>query len=474
MQLLDLPSELFDCIVDFLVGDVGPLYVAKYRLISHLFATEIQKKILTGIPLVAFSYEERRLPKTDQLHIATSIDNARFEQLFALHGGTIIRHEVLRHQKLSLPVIQHLKDLTETVLHIRGSATDELRKQYTFDICTALSSVFWKQLRWRIFLRDSSEVQAPSVENDLSAALAATGNIDLLLDLASSRPGCLTNDCSCLPTPIQAAAACGQVAIVQMISDHIAQETKANGSDALKLSRNVEDALTSATRKSQKQTAHLIFDLLDQVPRSRRGLRSSRFFESCIRHQDIGILRRIPMNLVKDRIGSEHGRFWTPITSRMDLLLREASCSVLRAMLDDKLFDPNDLGDTTPLAVAIRNHRYDLARVLLQYGAQVDGVPTYGHHVTALWHAAKEGFIGGGENRLPGIRFLLAHGANPDIYGDWRSPLRVAEKGWPDVYFLLRQAKEFGVDVALRSETWEQYEKMRGGEPHVDSIELSD
>lgn len=283
------------------------------------------------------------------------------------------------------------------------------------------------------------------------------------MEFARSRPEwCLTDDCSCLPSPLKAAAACGQVETVQWITNNLSGEAE-TAAFHLKFHPGVEAAFISAMRKGQKKTAHLLFDAIDQGRIERGGEWARRLWYRCVKYQDMGILRRIPVLMVKKWLAQEHHYPFGHMSSPMEILLREGSCSVLRALLEDKMFGPNEWDVVTPLTLAILNHRYDLARVLLQYGAHIDAVPSFGKQVTTLWHAAKEGFVGGGSERLPGICFLLKHGANPDIYGDWRSPLRAAEKGWPDVYFLLRQAKEFGVDVALRPETWEKYEKTKSG-----------
>ena len=404
---------------------------------------------------MAYSSKKRQTQWID-VYKAIAVDNARFEKLFAQHGGTIIAHEVFRRQKNPLPVIEHLKELTEAVLRLKGSATDELRKQYTLDICTALSSVFWKQLRWRLFLRDYSMIRPPSIQDDLPAALAATGNTKLLQDFTSPRKTYLTDTCSCLPSPFESAAACGQTEVTQMILE-LAINEPLHFSTQGRVRYCTMDALYFAVRKGQKQTADLIFD-------SRCGSPNLFvLFSQCISYQDIGLICKALT--YRKTISVPDTTLESPTIglteAQMLALFQSGSCSILRALLRDGFIDPNHWADTTPLTLAIQNHRYDLARVLLQNGAHVDGVPKVGTPLTPLWHAAKDGYVGYGSKSFPGVRFLLQHGADPDTQEDSRSPLRVAQNLWPDVCFLLQQAKDFGKDVALHPDTWKRYEQRR-------------
>jgi hypothetical protein len=373
-----------------------------------------------------------------------AIDNARFEKLFARHGGMIIAHEVIQRQKTPLPIITYLRELIDAVLQLEESAiTDELRKQYTMNICTALSSIYFKQVRWRLFLRDSSEIRRPSIEDDLPAALAATGKFQVLL---ARYPNRLVASCDCLPSPLEAAAACDRASIVQSILDGILKQ-------AMRDDRHFKTfaALMAAMRNSARQTGFILLDYILTNPRLAMG--STRLLKESVKHADAGFVMRI---LERRRQDSPPGGL-TTIEARH--VLKESSCSVLRTLLSRNYMEPNYLDDTTPLTLAIQNHRYDLAKTLLQAGAHVDGVPKTGKLVTALWHAAKMGYRGFGDNRLPGIRFLLQHGADPDIHGDWRSPLKVVEGIWSDAYCLLELAKRKKNDAALRPDAWREFGK---------------
>lgn len=148
------------------------------------------------------------------------------------------------------------------------------------------------------------------------------------------------------------------------------------------------------------------------------------------------------------------------------LILLVGTCSALRSLLENKYLDPNVMATTTPLILAIRNRRYDLARILLQYGADVNGVPTEGPPVTALCHAATRGYRGLSDKPFPSIRFLLEHGADPVRY--WRDPTQAL---WSDVEFLLQQAAEHGNEVALRRETWAKYQNAKSGQAETLIIE---
>jgi hypothetical protein len=431
-------------------------------------------QILKRQPLIAYSEDERNLPGPAERHMAIAIDNARFEKLFGGHGGTIIGHDVLRRQKNPLPIIQYLRKLTGAVLKLEeGPVTDELRKQYTIDICTAFSGIYFKQVRWRLFLRDSSEVKEPSIEDDLPAALAATGRTRLLLHIYAGAPNSLTAGGSCLPSPLEAAAACNQANLLRELLAPITEQEM-----TLERHSKIFSALVVAMRKSAHLSGRILLDHFFANPRLNTG--THRLLKEGVRHADSGFVELI---LDKRRQVQSLGPTISLTKPEIRHILKEASPSVLRFLLSSNYVDPNYLDDTTPLTFAVQNHRYDLAGVLLQHGAHVDGVPRTGKLLTALWHAAKMGYRGYGDNRLPGIHFLLQHGADPDIHGDWRSPLRVVEGVWVDAYSLLELAKEKGKDVALHPDMWREFGKSetmermststRNGTYDIDAVYLS-
>jgi hypothetical protein len=375
-----------------------------------------------------------------------AIENARFEKLFERHGGTIIGHEVIRRQKNPLPIITYLRLLTSAVLNLEeGSITDELRKKYIIAICTALSSIYYKQVRWRLFLRDNSEIQEPLIEDDLPAALAAVGKTQLLLNKYANNPKGLLASCSCLPSPLEAAAACEQATLVRKILEMMPERDIAGDRN-----RATPSAFLAAMRTCAPEAGNLLLQNLFLHPRHAMG--NARLLKESVKHADIGFVYRV----LQERARKDPKSGLT--TQEIRHVLKEATPSVLRTLLSHNYMDANYLGDTTPLTLAIQNHRYDLARVLLQHGANIDGVPATGKLVTALWHAAKMGFRGYGDNRLPGIRFLLQHDADPDIHGDWRSPLRAAE-GWVDAQFLLKLAQKRRKDAALHPDLWREFGK---------------
>jgi hypothetical protein len=426
----------------------------------ELFAHEIQEDILKRQPLIAYSENERNLPSPVDRHIFTAIDNARFEKLFAQHGGTIISHEALRRQKTPLPILEYLRTLTDAILEPEEiDLLGDFRKQYMVQICTALSSVYYKQLRWRLFLRDYSDLQEPDIEDDLPAALAATGKLTKLLELVADNPDRLRQSCSCLSSPLEAAAACDQVEVVKAIITTFS----ASDRETHKLSRPANGAgLIAAMRKGARLSGNV---LLDECILTSRVKNSSwlHLTKEVARHADNGFMKRL-LEMNKDNDGKIAGLK----KYEAEYVLQEGSCSVLRAIIQDGYLDPNGtVGDSTPLTLAIRHHRYDLARVLVQHGAYVDSIPNTGEPVTALWHAAKTGYRGYGDNVLPGVKFLLKNGADPDFGEDWRSPLQAVKMLWPDVGYLLQQAKDNGRDVALDPETWRKYQDRSAGEVRI-------
>jgi ankyrin repeat protein len=83
----------------------------------------------------------------------------------------------------------------------------------------------------------------------------------------------------------------------------------------------------------------------------------------------------------------------------------------------------------------LKSRRFDLVKLLLSNGAQIDAIINQEQGVTALWHAAN---CGNEED----VRFLLDHGADPESQRGWRSPMQVAkERGRQNIIELLLAAR---------------------------------
>lgn len=336
--------------------------------------------------------------------------------------------------------------------------TDDVRKRCTIQICAVLSSVYFKQLRYLLFIRSYAEIQAPSIIQDVPSALAATNQIALFLEWFQDNPDILWGG-SILPTPLVSASACGHVKILQEImqleGDQVNKTTNQTPTQENEKHRRktprYREALAAAMKKGQRETGQILLDhFLRRVSaRDPRSPRSRVLLMEAVKHVDAGFICEIRY---KKTVQEETLR---PNEIRQVLL--KGTCSVLRFLLENEYMDPNTLECTTPLTLAVHNHRYDLARILLQCGADINGVPQQGPPITALCCAATTGYRGYGDRLLPGVRFLLENGADP-VIRYWKNPRQTL---WSDVEFLLQQAAEHGNEVALRHETWSKYQDAK-------------
>ncbi|EUC28630.1 hypothetical protein COCCADRAFT_30149 [Bipolaris zeicola 26-R-13] len=448
MKIIELPCELVERIFEYLVSD---------------------EQILKRQPLIAYSEDRRKLRDPADRHITIAIDNARFDKLFAQHGNTIIGNEVLRRQQDdSLPGIKYLRDLVDAVLNLEESpVTDDLRKKYTMEICHAVSSRNAKGLRYLLFSNSPMTKMWPSVTFTLPSTLAATKQNARLMEQARDKPAILRIGRSVLPSPLETACACGNVDLVRQIlqleSDQTSKEAYGETSRRC-ISQQIPQlsdwvALCISMRMGQWETGKIFLDRFHAGPNVRtcRRFGTQRLLEEAIKYPDRGFVREILDQRQK------YGGCLTK--SEMRYIYSFGTPSVLRFLIEKEYIDPNFCGGKTPLRWAVYYQRYDLARVLLQYGARVDGVPLDGKPVTALCRAARTGYRGTSDKPLPGVRFLLENGADPALVEE--------QVPWPDAEFILQKAREHGNEVALRRETWEEYQRAKSGEREPVLIDLS-
>lgn len=469
MKIIELPCELVERIFEYLVSDVSPLFASQYRLVCRLFAHVIQEQILMRQPLIAYSEDRRKLGDPTDRHITIAIDNARFDKLFAQHGSTIIGNEVLRRQQDDLlPGIKYLRDLVDAVLSLEeGPVTDDLRKKYTMEISQAVSSRNAKGLRYLLFSNSPMTKTWPSVTFTLPSALAATKQNSRLIEHTRDNPAILRIGRSVLPSPLETACACGNVDLVQQIlqleSTRTLKEAYGETSRGC-ISQQIPQlsdwvALCISMRMGQWETGKILLDRFHAGPNVKtcRRFGTQRLLEEAVKYPDKGFVREI---LEKRK---RYGGFLTK--SEMRYIYNHATPSVLRFLVENEYIDPNVSSGKTSLRWAVYYQRYDLARILFQYGARVNGVPLDGKPVTALCHAARTGYRGTSDSPLPGVRFLLENGADPALVKE--------QVPWPDAEFILQKAREYGNEVALRRETWEEYQRAKSGEKEPVLIDLS-
>jgi ankyrin repeat protein len=108
--------------------------------------------------------------------------------------------------------------------------------------------------------------------------------------------------------------------------------------------------------------------------------------------------------------------------------------------------------DKTPLQHALQRGRYDIAHILIENGAAIDGITPEGH--TILWLASNEG-------HLKDVEFLLNHDADPNSRGKGGiSAISAARSSGylSKCLFLLEVVRDHGKEYLKRPDLWNVYE----------------
>lgn len=118
MELLDLPPELFQHIVHYVVVANGPQDAVRSRLVCKLFATTIQDEIL---------YRQDSKYVFESMHCPPG-------RLQDQHGAKMIAARLLKPG----PVGRYINQMVQNMIELKGADSYELREQYAHDICTSL------------------------------------------------------------------------------------------------------------------------------------------------------------------------------------------------------------------------------------------------------------------------------------------------------------------------------------------------
>ncbi|EUC41349.1 hypothetical protein COCMIDRAFT_106379 [Bipolaris oryzae ATCC 44560] len=121
----------------------------------------------------------------------------------------------------------------------------------------------------------------------------------------------------------------------------------------------------------------------------------------------------------------------------------------------------------TPLMLALRNKRYDLARVLIENGADVNAKSRNGTGESALMFAAEHGFY-------RDVQFLLVHGGSSFTKPIYDEAWCIAgSNGWGRCEMLIEKAKNEGVESIRHLQFRDTYVDKKG-KKHIVWLGLDD
>ncbi|KAF2680424.1 hypothetical protein K458DRAFT_490066 [Lentithecium fluviatile CBS 122367] len=472
MDHLGLPPELFARVVYLLVEDVGLIKSAQYRLVSKMFAGEILQNIIALQHPKSFGALEDKAAKstngTRPIYgrtgcgtavgrlVKPTVDNMR--PLFKRYGAEILQHRLTGTQAFSSVMASWAKDLVKTLVDMEGSGSEEVRKAYTADICKSLIANIGP--RWAppatVLDRESFEKRLGLVKHGsyqetvarfpdclLPFAAAAVSNQELFQAMVppdfdyhrETYPFC---------SVLSAATATGKTGMAEYLLRNVKDQmdfpdrrNTERFAFTYDTARMLRQAVEMAIETSCTDIAEVVYDFVLRVqdPCIDKCMLEGRddLMWLCIQRGKLRIAECVMSFGFKGQASRETTRF----------LFRLDSGSALRHMLKKGYFHPNKAikcpghyAYKTPLGMALEVYRKDIFKILLDFGADIDGAPDElgAAGVSLLWVAANRG-------DAARIGFLLEHGANPRSHEGWRRPLQVAqERGREEIIDLLANA----------------------------------
>jgi hypothetical protein len=364
---------------------------AQFLMITETFATEILEDIIMRQEL-------------------SDVHNpyCRSERFFARYAGIIM------HRRFSVSndvATTRLKQLLELLLEREGSGLDTVREQYSADLCKAISGD--KQPEWFIRMQTGvktcgtwSNLSSAALEGYLPAAAAAVGNISLLQKRVSSYDAnnLLGGDSRVFPKALNAAVASNQTEMVTWMLGNV------RGRDTEDVRYRVVEALQVATRSFHQDTSTVILGYLakDEWRPTLGNLKE--VVQDCMIYGNVNLLEIILEGRKTLYPGFERLEAWNGLaisTQEMEVLYFRGSRGGLLDILGKNPINPDEMGEYVPLDRATYCSRYDLARAILDAGANIETRDRRGSRMTALQRAAMRGF-------LADVQFLLDEGADPD------------------------------------------------------------
>ncbi len=373
------------------------------------FSTTILKNIFQLQPLGSLFYQQ----------------GPRAVQLFESHGADMI---LARRSKSIIRLTEAAEALADRLLEYQESAPESLRKQYLRKIYQAMISVgnIMRIIKILAGVEPFKSTYVECLDGLLPAAAAAVGDLSTFKRVLR----CEGDIFRCyyiyhemiLPSALQAAAALGNVDIVQWILSfvraarakvpgyyhqfpyHIVQRSRLNHEDYL------IGAFVAAMHKRQHEVCVLITTRVcdDDKYTAYSHIRMDSAIQRCVKNGEADLLQKIFNHRKITKAGSSASTTSSsdPVISSLELgiIMNWTDVTTLDRMLQIGLLQPDRVGLYIPLYHAIIRLRYNLAQLLLDKGADINARDEHG--VSVLERVVSD-------NCVRATQWLIENGANP-------------------------------------------------------------
>jgi hypothetical protein len=356
-----------------------------------------------------------------------------------------------------------IRTLIDTIVESKGLDSKRNRVEYTANICQAILALDPQEVY--DYLVGVKNINAPapmwSSQDIPSSVASAIGDLETLRNRVHDPSEIFYQWCDFFPNALNAAVASSQLEALQFQLDCITHTIqgmpKAGDWTSMRMvAGKIGDALSVAIRMHRNVAAHMIFDFLENNVELRKSASSylgECLFKDAVQYGNNTLLyRTLDFDQVNGSVRKEKAskQRYELKSEYVDSVLSVGKAKTLVMLLQDGHLDPNQGRDTTLAYHALTYGRPDLARILLENGADVDAPAKRSAGKTALWHA-----VSCGNQRT--VEMLLSFGADPDCV-DVKSPLGTAESGQVcPCEFLLRKVKENGKEYLERANLWDVY-----------------
>lgn len=409
-------------------------------------------------------------------------------RLFRKHGG-----QMLFNRLSSAPnKISKLIHVTvETLIEKTGPVQDDIRERYTRDICDALTATACPKNTFEVIANDETDLESSHADRSslCLTACAATGELDILRDLVNDMSDLYDHHtASIFPCPLNAAVANGKIEVVKWVIASLSAERGFGTADlaaapnavvlqsTLELSIDEEvalyDAFDVAAFKLQKHIGIMLLAcpwLQPAVPRNRDSS-VTRLVGICIAHGNISLLLAIIQSRESwmNEDGSWYRRREALTKWEWNWLMECGTCRMFEKMLDAGIINAEKMGCVVPLHSALYFRRYDLVRILLSRGTDVNVCALFD---TPLLQVVTDEYF------VPHVQILIELGANPGAvkqYASWpvrktyelckraarlarsaisQGDMEAERQGWREIW---QEWKDDG----LLKRTWVKYEEI--------------
>jgi hypothetical protein len=335
------------------------------------------------------------------------------QELLKVHASDLLAKKVMRRQTGGNVFLQVLDKIVQDLISLDKSSSykgEKMRQRYTALVCRAANAMQFETVR-DLLLRHAPpagaiRITVPILDSATMFAVVGdtSGFVDHALDIQDMfwRYEYFRN-------ALDSAVACDHRDMVHTMLTHILTKVKEPSRteewtrpEIRTAAIGLFDALLVAIRLQHHQIANMILEALIQHPILSRSIPpKSRilFYEFCVYYGNIEFFsralhyERTRTWLTRD-FDLAHGDRVEPREADTIRLMQQCSKWTMRWLLKTKQLDPEYVGDnSTPIILALQEKRHDLVPLLVEAGANIDGLPRDGGQ-TAMSRALVSGSDG--------------------------------------------------------------------------------